>query len=80
MEKLQFKPSMSFGITILYLQNKYRKLIIGMRNNHFFKEGISLALDYISYVLLNSFISTKSILINPLRVSERFLAAPVFAH
>lgn len=80
MEKLQFRPSMSFGIIILYLQNKHRKLIIGRRNNHFFKQGISLALDYISCVLLNSFISNKSILINPSRVSETFLAAPVFAH
>lgn len=73
---------MSFGIiaVILYLQNKCRKLIIGLRNNHFFKQGISLALDYISCVLLNSSISNKSILIVPLRVSERFLAAPDFAH
>lgn len=72
---------MSFGIiVILYLQNKCRKLIIGMRNNYFFKQGISLALDYILCVLLNSFISNKSIIINPPRASEWLLAAPVFAH
>lgn len=39
----------------------------GLRSNHFFKQRISVALHYIACFVLNSFISSKSILIDPLR-------------